>query len=34
MKEIENIKITDETYLDLAKILDMMSPSMIRKNKF
>ena len=33
MNEIENIKITDDTYADLARILDMMPPSMLRKNQ-
>ena len=31
LEKIENINITDETYLDLSRIFDMMSPSMIRK---
>lgn len=33
MEEIEKLEITPDTYVDLARILDMMPPSMIRKDK-
>ena len=33
MEELEKIELTDETFADLSRILDMMPPSMLRKNK-
>ena len=33
MEEFKNINITDDTYADLARIFEMMPPSMLRKNK-
>ena len=30
MKKMEDIKITEDTYADLARIFDMMPPSILR----